>query len=131
MLCLGAQHDPPAARFVILDGRPPDAGQTGPLHEVAAVLPHETQFIGWREVAGAIADLAAETQRRLQTDQADAPAVYVLIYGLQRYRLLRRQEESFSFSTLYGISAKIRTVCVEKMVCTSSLWPRYSFARTS
>src|SRR5439155_27071831 len=30
-------------------------------------------------------------------DIADLPSIYMLIYGMQRYRLHRKQEESFSF----------------------------------
>ncbi len=116
MLCLATQHAPQAARFLVLDGGshahgPPgvavggEAGASGRghgtrgLHDVVALLPHETRFVRWRDVGAAIADLAGEMQRRLEADQTDAPAIYLFIYGLQRYRMLRRQEEDFSFST--------------------------------
>jgi len=98
MLCLGTQHAPQAAHFVVLDGRPADAQQSHGLRDVAAPLPHDTRFVGWRDVGAAIADLAAEMQRRLEADQTDAPAIYLFIYGVQRYRMLRRQDEDFSFS---------------------------------
>ena len=99
MLSLGAQHAPQAARFVVLEGRPSDAQQSGGLHELAELLPHETRFVRWRDVANAIAELADQMHRRLEADQTDAPAVYLLVHGLQRYRMLRRQEDDFSFST--------------------------------
>jgi len=98
MISLGVQHVPQAARFVILDGRSTDVRRAGGLRDVADLLPHETRFVGWRDVAAAIAELVGETQRRLEADQTDAPAIYLLVYGLQRYRMLRRQEEDFSFS---------------------------------
>jgi len=99
MLSLGAQQAPQAARFVVLEGSPSDAQQAGGLHDLAELLPHETRFVRWRDVAHAIAELADEVRRRLEADQTDAPAVYLLIHGLQRYRMLRRQEDDFSFST--------------------------------
>ncbi|NLG43126.1 MAG: DNA translocase FtsK, partial [Phycisphaerae bacterium] len=68
------------------------------LREVAAALPHETRFVAWRDVAAAIGELTAETQRRVQADDLSAPAVFLFIFGLQRYRMLRRREEEFSFS---------------------------------
>ena len=37
-------------------------------------------------------------KRRQEADQIDAPAIYLLIYGLQRYRMLRRREDDFGFS---------------------------------
>jgi hypothetical protein len=68
------------------------------LREVAAALPHGTRFVAWRDVAAAIGELTAETQRRVQADDLGAPAVFLFIFGLQRYRMLRRREEEFSFS---------------------------------
>jgi DNA segregation ATPase FtsK/SpoIIIE, S-DNA-T family len=99
MLCLGCQHAPQTARFVILGGAAAEEPAAGGLHDVAALLPHPIQWVEWREVPDVIAELAAETQRRLEQGPGDAPTVYLIIYGLQRYRALRRREESFSFST--------------------------------
>ncbi len=98
MLCLGAQHAPGTARFVILGGAAAESPAGGGLQDVAALLPHPTQWVDWRDVPDAIAELAGETKRRLEDGPGDAPAVYLLIYGLQRYRVLRRREDSFRFS---------------------------------
>ena len=98
MLCLGAQHAPQTARFVILGGAAAEAPSPGGLRDVGALLPHPVQWVDWREVPGVIADLAAEVRRRVEQGPADAPAVYLLVYGVQRYRMLRRREDSFSFS---------------------------------
>jgi S-DNA-T family DNA segregation ATPase FtsK/SpoIIIE len=121
LISLAAQLPPQAARFVILDVRPavehqPEASATNvggsehqleagatslpvtDLRELAAALPHETRFVAWRDVAGAMADLAAETQRRVQSDDLNAPAIFLFVFGLQRYRMLRRREEDFSLS---------------------------------
>lgn len=98
LLCLGAQHAPSEARFVILDGRPPEERQPGRLEDVARLLPHEVRIVEWRDVPAAIDELAREARRRLEEDDVRAPAVYVLVHGLQRYRQLRRQEEDFRFS---------------------------------
>ena len=98
MLCLGSQHAPGTARFVILGGAAAGSPAPGGLQDMVALLPHAVQWVDWREVPDALAALAAETQRRLAEGPEDAPAVYILIYGLQRYRVLRRREETFSFS---------------------------------
>ena len=47
---------------------------------------------------GLIEELTAESQRRLSDDNLKAPAIYLLIFGLQRYRILRRNDDGFSFS---------------------------------
>lgn len=99
ILSLAAQHAPQAARFFVLDAAPTDAEAGGPLRDVVAALPHASRLIAWRDVATTIAELATEVQRRLDADNTTGPAVYLLINGLQRYRMLRRQEEDFSFST--------------------------------
>ena len=44
-------------------------------------------------------EIAEEQARRAGLDTPDYPEVYVMIYGLQRYRQLRKQEESFSFGS--------------------------------
>jgi hypothetical protein len=98
IVSLGAQYASDAARLIILETRPVDAGISGQLNRVAATLPHESRFIAWRDVADTITELAHEVQRRVDADQTDAPAVYLLINGLHRYRMLRRQEDDFSFS---------------------------------
>jgi hypothetical protein len=38
-------------------------------------------------------------QRREADPEAPHEAIYLVVYGLQRYRALRKQEESFSFSS--------------------------------
>ncbi len=98
MLSLSAQHAPGGARFVIFDGSPADSPLAGRLEHVGTMLPHAVRVVAWREVDDAMAELERDVQQRLEADQPDAPAVYVFIYGLQRYRMLRRSDDDFSFS---------------------------------
>ena len=107
LISLGAQHAPPdpvapasGARFVILDGSPSDSPNAGQLMRVADVLPHPVRDVAWRELAPVIAELAAEVDRR-QKDPGEAPAIYLLVYDLQRFRDLRKQDDDFGFSR-YG-----------------------------
>src|SRR5262249_51495451 len=99
---LAAQHPPAAealsARFYILDGSPEDAPEAGFLAGLSAVVPHPVRTIGWREVPTVLGELAGEVEHPQQTATQDAPAVYLLIYGLQRFRDLRKQEDDFGFS---------------------------------
>ncbi len=99
MISLAAQQQPRSARFVILDGSASDSPHAGYLQRVAAVLPHVTRMVEYREVADALNELAVELQRRQQGEPSASDAsIYLLIHGLQRYRTLRRQEDEFSFS---------------------------------
>jgi hypothetical protein len=108
LVSLAAQQGPSAAQFWLLDGTPADAPWAGLLPAAAAALPHPMHAIPWRQAADAIAQLAAELARRTAADQ-DRPAdpdLYLLICGLQRYRVLRKQEDNFSFSSAGEAEAK-------------------------
>lgn len=97
MISLAARHDE-SARFIVLDGTPADSPLAGNLEKLAPRLPQQTQFVGWREVEAALGDLAAELKQRQEQDAPEAPAIYLFIYALQRYRMFRRSEDDFSFA---------------------------------
>jgi len=98
LISLAAQHDPASAEFVIFQGVNPDSPQTDTLKKIASLLPHQTKIIEWRDVAEVIDELANKCQQRLQGDQSDQRSIYVIVFGLQRYRMLRRNEDDFGFS---------------------------------
>ncbi len=95
---LAAQLPRPSAQFVILDGRGPDSPHASAFARVTSALPHVCRLVLWREVQEAVAELAQEAQRRVQAHQHDAPAILLIVYGLQRYRVLRRSEDALGFS---------------------------------
>jgi len=101
IVSLAAQHSPGegqgSASFYIFDGTPVDAPGAGYLGQVASMLPHNVNVVQWRDVAAAINQVAEELQRRVDANIHDAPAIYLFINALQRYRMLR-QEEDFGFS---------------------------------
>jgi hypothetical protein len=69
------------------------------LPSITRVVPQQTTIVEYRAVPEAIAELHTEMQRRLNEHHTDAPAIFVVIYGLQRYRALRKSEDAgFSFS---------------------------------
>jgi DNA segregation ATPase FtsK/SpoIIIE, S-DNA-T family len=95
---IAAQHKPGEAQFYLLDGSPADSRYFGLLEKVLAALPHPSKVIAWRQVPEAIHELAMMAAHRRDEDEHAGPAVFLLLFGLQRYRLLRRQEDDFSFS---------------------------------
>ena len=82
----------------ILDGTPSDWTHAGYLDRLASKLPHDVTTVAWREIDEAMAELAAELSRRSEAHDTKAPALFLVIYGLQRFRMLRRREADFSFS---------------------------------
>ena len=98
MVSLAAQLSGKSARLVIMDGSSPDSPQAGMLGRLGSALPNDCRVVNWREVPGVIAELNQEANRRVQDDQCNRPAIILLVYGLQRYRMLRRSEDAFGLS---------------------------------
>jgi S-DNA-T family DNA segregation ATPase FtsK/SpoIIIE len=105
LLSLAAQHEPTndlnrsaGARFLVLDGCPSDSAYAGYLARITELIPHTVQVGGWRELPQVIGELAELVDRRQKTNETDGPATYLFIYGLQRFRDLRRDEDDFGFS---------------------------------
>lgn len=100
---LAAQHAPdrggePGTRFFVLDGTPPENANAGFFQRVAGALPHRTRVGGVRDAAAIIGEVAQEVARRQAAGQTDAPAWYLLIHDVQRFRDLRKKDDDFSFS---------------------------------
>jgi hypothetical protein len=94
---LAAQMMPSeSTRFYLIDGRQPDAPTEGPLARLPELLPHSLRLGGWRDAPAFVAEVAAEVERR-QKDTTAAPSVYLILFGLQRLRDLRKSEDDFSF----------------------------------
>jgi hypothetical protein len=83
-----------STRFYIVDGRQAEAPTTGPLARLPEVLPQSIRLGGWRDAPGMLAELSAEVERR-QKEAGTPPAIYLVLFGVQRLRDLRRQEDDF------------------------------------
>ncbi|HZN66835.1 MAG TPA: FtsK/SpoIIIE domain-containing protein [Tepidisphaeraceae bacterium] len=99
MVSLAAQRPSGGAVFYVMDGTTADSPLAGVFGQVAGVLPHEVKKVAYRDVPAAVNEIAAEVQRRRDHDQPGAPDLFVFVYALQRYRALRKSEDTFSFST--------------------------------
>ena len=97
MISLSASLRGKDARFVLLDGTPADSPLAGRLPGAAAHLSHELKTIEYRATADAIAELSVELKHRQEADDASAPPIFLCIFGLQRYRALRKTDDGFGF----------------------------------
>lgn len=102
MISLAAQLSTEAASFVVLDGTPADSPLAGVFEILRSILPHEVRLTEYRSAGDVICELADEMRRRQAAEITPEKGIYVFIYGLQRYRVLRKQEDSFSFSMNAG-----------------------------
>jgi hypothetical protein len=94
---LAAQHRPEEATFYLMDGTPADSRYFGLLEKVLGAIPHNKKVVAWRDVPDAVNELA-ELMTSRQSGEGAMPPTYLFIFGMQRYRMLRRQEDDFSFS---------------------------------
>ena len=104
---LAAQQPPEDAIFYLMDGSPADSRYFGLLERLMAAFPHKINVVGWRQVPESINELALAVKERQGNESHAGPAIYLVIFGLQRYRLLRKQEEDFSFSRTDDAGPKV------------------------
>ncbi|MGH7179145.1 MAG: FtsK/SpoIIIE domain-containing protein, partial [Tepidisphaeraceae bacterium] len=98
VLGLGAQLPASGPRFIVLDGSAADSPLTRVLPQVGESLPHNFRMTEYRAATQAIDELSRELTARQSAPDANAAPIFLCIYGLQRYRALRKQEENFGFS---------------------------------
>ncbi|MEM7145651.1 MAG: FtsK/SpoIIIE domain-containing protein [Verrucomicrobiota bacterium] len=99
LVSLAAQYPKDAARFIILDASPPGSPQQEFLDQAVQSISHDLTLAKGHDVESAIAELANEMRSRAedQTAATSAPAIFVFILGLQKFKKLR-YEEDFGFS---------------------------------
>jgi len=98
LISLAAHLPKQDTRFIILDSTPEDSQLDNTLDRTLASLPQAHEQVSMRQVPEVIAELTTITDKRVQADDHGAPAIFVIINGLHRYRMLRRSEDQFSFS---------------------------------
>ena len=96
-LSASAQTPTNGSKFYVLDATPADSAFYGKLANVVGALPQPSVNVGYRDVPTTIAALADELKERQASDDP-RETIFVIVNGLQRYRELRKTEESFSFS---------------------------------
>lgn len=88
------------AKFYAFDGTPADSSLAGVMNKVQEAIGNRMRVVDYRDTEAAIAELADELARRNSEGGANPPPIYLLFYGLQRYRALRKSEDSgFSFGS--------------------------------
>jgi DNA segregation ATPase FtsK/SpoIIIE-like protein len=94
VISLAAQYPVGQARFILLPGAAPGSTQRKLLEQVAAAVPHETILAKERTVTDVISELSGEMSGRENSDEApDAPAIYLIVHGLQNHKKLRFEDE--------------------------------------
>ena len=97
LLALAAQYPAGTARLVLLHSTTPGTSEAEFIDQLAAAVPGLT-LVRPNEAAAAINALSGDLKARAADGNHPAPATYVFIHGLHRFKKLR-QEDDFSFST--------------------------------
>jgi DNA segregation ATPase FtsK/SpoIIIE-like protein len=95
LLSLAAQYPLGAARFVVLHAAIPGSAEEAAIERAAGMVPHGVTVARGQDIATALDELAGELKAR--TGGGDGPAVFVFIFGMQKFKKLR-QEDDFDFS---------------------------------
>lgn len=98
LLSLAAQLPSGGATVYLLDGAAVDSPLFGQLQKLAERLPLNIKPVEYRAVGQAMQEISDELKARSEAEQHDHPPVFVVIYGLQRFRQLRKGDDDFSFS---------------------------------
>jgi len=83
--------------FTILDGTPDDADEAEYLRKLAARWPQAAACPNRNDTSAALAVLAGEVERRQKGDTADRSPRFLFIFGIQRFRELRKADDDFGF----------------------------------
>jgi hypothetical protein len=83
--------------FTILDGTPDDAEEAEYLRKLAGRLPHPSRAASRSELPAALAELAAEIERRQKGEAADRLPRFLFVFGVHRLRELRKADDDFGF----------------------------------
>ena len=60
--------------------------------------PEHARLVDRRELQTVLTEMAREIDRRQKTHEGEEPPLFLFLYGLQRFRELRKPEDDFSFS---------------------------------
>ncbi len=84
--------------FYIFDSTPQDAAPSQFWSKVAGTAPEHVRLVQRGELPATLVEIAAEIERRQKTHEASETPIFLFIYGLQRFRELRKAEDDFGFS---------------------------------
>jgi S-DNA-T family DNA segregation ATPase FtsK/SpoIIIE len=87
--------------FTLFDGTPDDADDADTLRRIAARLPGLARTPDRPALPAALAELAAEVERRQKGEAGRAPR-FLFVFGVHRFRELRKGDDDFSFGRRGG-----------------------------
>ncbi len=93
IVSLAAAHAPSAARFIVLDGSPPELGHGQHFAELAQSVPHGVEVVDYANIPQLMEELDAEVTGRLDGTKPTDRRIFLFIHDIQRFRKLRQGDE--------------------------------------
>ncbi len=81
----------------LFDGSLPGSAEAEWWERLCAAAPRPVRRVTPRHAAEALAELAAELERRTAAPDAPAPPRFILVYNISRFRELRKAEDDYGF----------------------------------
>ena len=90
-------NDPAVAQIYVLDFIPVDAAYAQVLKNIGDLKPATVKFGRRNQLQDYLTTISQEVERRIEAEESRATPIFLLIYGLQRARDIR-QEEDFGYT---------------------------------
>jgi hypothetical protein len=98
LVSLAAQYPREAAKFIFFDASAPETPERQFFDKTVQAIPHDISVARNSDAPDIMRTLAQELKTRSEVEHgATAPDIYVVVYGIQKHRNLR-YEEDFSFT---------------------------------
>jgi hypothetical protein len=118
MISLATQYPVGAAKFYLFQSTVPHSADAQFLEHIVAAIPHEVIVVQGHEVAERMNEIAEEQKERGSDLSSSAPAVFVFVHGLQKFKKLRH-EDDFDFS-MSGDSTANPGAQLTALICEGS-----------
>ncbi len=116
LVALSAQFPDGKAKFVLVDGSPPDSPERTFFASVAKAMRHPLATSYSTDIAVIMSDLAADQKRRSDDPSDPAPATFVFVNGLQRFKKLRYDDDiAFSFDA--SSDGEVPSIQLNDLIC--------------
>jgi len=93
------QNGTKSQQLFVLDGTPADVPNSDYLHLTAQTFPGSITCGGWNEATQIIEQIGTILDERQQNHETNADKILFFINGLRRFRMLRKSEDDFGFSS--------------------------------
>jgi DNA segregation ATPase FtsK/SpoIIIE-like protein len=98
LVSLAAQYPLGGVRLILCDSNPPDSSARQYLERIIQTIPHPVTLARQSELGQILKDVSEELKQRTDDEHGlEAPPIFLLIHGLQKFNKLR-YEEDFGFS---------------------------------